>query len=167
MGSKVQITHRFTGAVLFECDVPDEQSGMAMRHALEQATKSSADLSGAYLSGADLSGANLSGAYLYRADLSGADLERAFFQNANLNRTKLNQASARSMLLDRLSSRHTKSVDTSRLCTDNQFNVFVQNFSAPSRHPKKLSILHGKHSISGFSVLRVHKMSTDPTWDEE
>ena len=53
------IKHRFTGATLFECDVPDEvASGLRTRHALEQATKARADLSGAYLSGADLSGAD-------------------------------------------------------------------------------------------------------------
>ncbi len=104
MGSKVQIKHRFTGAVLFECDVPEEHSGMAMRHALEVAAKSGAnlyganlygsDLSGSDLSGADLSradlyGANLYGANLYGADLSGADLSRADLSGANLSRADL------------------------------------------------------------------------------
>ena len=55
---KQQILNRYTRAVLFECDVPDDvSSGMAMRHALEKAVAS-----GAYLSGANLSRANLSGA---------------------------------------------------------------------------------------------------------
>ena len=54
---KHQIKHRQTDAVLFECEVPDMvASGMATRHALEQATKA-----GAYLDGANLDGANLDG----------------------------------------------------------------------------------------------------------
>ena len=60
---KHQIKHRYTDAVLFECDVPDEiESGLAMRHALEKAVASDANLIGANLSGANLSGADLSGA---------------------------------------------------------------------------------------------------------
>ena len=59
---KQQILNQYTGAVLFECDVPDDvASGMAMRHALEKAVASGANLSRAYLSGANLSGA-------YRSD---------------------------------------------------------------------------------------------------
>ena len=87
-----QIKHRFTGAVLFECDVPEASSGMAMRHALEAAVKSGADLSGADLSGADLYRANLSGAYLYRADLSGADLSGADLSGADLSGADLSGA---------------------------------------------------------------------------
>ena len=67
---KTQIKDRFTGAVLFECDTPDNvSSGLAVRDALEKAVASRANLSRADLSGADLYGANLS-----RADLSRADL---------------------------------------------------------------------------------------------
>mgnify|MGYP003510908525 FL=1 len=69
-----QIKSWLTGAVLFECDVPDAHSGMAARFALEKATQSGANLSGADLSCANLYGANLSGANLYGADLYGADL---------------------------------------------------------------------------------------------
>ena len=65
---KQQILNRYTRAVLFECDVPDDvSSGMAMRHALEKAVAS-----GANLSDANLSGASLSDAYLSGANLSGA-----------------------------------------------------------------------------------------------
>lgn len=58
---KHQIKHRYTDAVLFECEVPDDLQalGLAMRHALEQAVKSRANLSGAYLSDANLSGAKI------------------------------------------------------------------------------------------------------------
>jgi uncharacterized protein YjbI with pentapeptide repeats len=72
-----QIKHRFTGDVLFECDIPESHSGMAARFALEKAHSSRANLSGANLYGANLYGANLSGANLYGADLSGANLSGA------------------------------------------------------------------------------------------
>ena len=65
---KTQIKDRFTGAVLFECDTPDNvSSGLAVRDALEKAVASRANLSRADLSGANLSGANLYGANLSRA----------------------------------------------------------------------------------------------------
>ena len=71
--AKVQIKHRYTDAVLFECDVPDDlDSGLHTRHALEKATAASANLSDAYLRGANLSSANLRGANLSGANLSGA-----------------------------------------------------------------------------------------------
>ena len=95
---KHQIKHRYTDAVLFECDVPDEiESGLAMRHALEKAAASGAnlsgaDLSGAYLSDADLSGADLSGAYLRGANLSGAYLSGANLSGAYLSGANLSDA---------------------------------------------------------------------------
>mgnify|MGYP000358399202 CR=1 FL=1 len=65
---KTQIKDRFTGAVLFECDTPDNvSSGLAVRDALEKAVASRANLSRADLSRADLYGANLYGANLYGA----------------------------------------------------------------------------------------------------
>ena len=70
---KHQIKHRFNDSVLFECEVPnDVSSGMATRHALEQATKARANLTRA-----NLDGANLAGAYLDGAKLIG---ERPVFQ---------------------------------------------------------------------------------------
>jgi uncharacterized protein YjbI with pentapeptide repeats len=67
---KHQIKHRYTDAVLFECELPDNvQSGLASRYALEKATAS-----GANLAGANLAGADLARAYLARANLSGAYL---------------------------------------------------------------------------------------------
>ena len=86
---KHQIKHRYTAAVLFECDVPDDmESGLRTRHALEKAVESRANLSGANLSGANLSGANLSGAYLSDANLSGAYLSGANLSGANLSGAK-------------------------------------------------------------------------------
>ena len=64
-----QIKHRYTDAVLFECDVPDDiESGLHTRYMLEKATQARANLAGAYLAGAYLAGANLAGAK--EADLS-------------------------------------------------------------------------------------------------
>jgi hypothetical protein len=59
--------------VLFECEIPAGlDSGLAMRHALEKAVESRANLSDANLSRANLSGANLSRANLSDANLIGA-----------------------------------------------------------------------------------------------
>ena len=55
-----------------------------MRHALEKAASTGADLAGADLTGADLAGANLTG-----ANLAGADLARAYLTGASLAGAKL------------------------------------------------------------------------------
>ena len=70
----VKIVSRWdSSVVLYEHQTTEErqQSGLAMRDALEAASKSDANLSGANLSGANLRDANLSGAYLsgFKADL--------------------------------------------------------------------------------------------------
>ena len=53
MSAKIQIRHRYTDVVLFECDAPDVlDSGLHMRHALEKATGARADLRDADLRGA-------------------------------------------------------------------------------------------------------------------
>ena len=81
---KHQIKHRYTNAVLFECDVPDDmESGLRTRHVLENAVDS-----GAYLSSANLSDANLSGAYLSSANLSDANLSGANLSDAYLSDAK-------------------------------------------------------------------------------
>jgi uncharacterized protein YjbI with pentapeptide repeats len=90
---KQQIVSRYDRAkVLFECDVPDEHSGMAMRYALEKASQSGAYLRGANLSGADLSGADLSDANLSGADLRYADLSGAYLRGADLRYADLRYA---------------------------------------------------------------------------
>ena len=97
MGSKIEIRHRYTDAVLYACDVTDDEqaSGLAMRAALEGAVKAGANLSGAnlrgaYLSGANLSGAYLNGAYLSDANLRGANLSGAYLNGANLSGAVVN-----------------------------------------------------------------------------
>ena len=58
MSEKIQIRHRDTNAVLFECEDPaDLSSGLRMRHALEKATQARANLARANLDGASLAGA--------------------------------------------------------------------------------------------------------------
>ena len=58
MSEKIQIRHRDTNAVLFECEAPaDLSSGLRMRHALEKATQAWANLDGASLVWASLDGA--------------------------------------------------------------------------------------------------------------
>ena len=84
----IQIKHRYTDAVLFECDVSEEHSGMVMRYALEKATEAKANLSGANLRGAYLRGANLRSANLSGADLSEADLREADLRGADLSGAK-------------------------------------------------------------------------------
>ena len=79
---KVEIKHRYTGAVLFACDVPDENSGMAMRHALEKATEAGANLAGVNLTGANLTSANLADANLADANLTGVNLADASLTGA-------------------------------------------------------------------------------------
>ena len=97
---KHQIKHRFTDAVLFECELPDDTpSGLVTRHALEKAVSSGANLYGANLDGASLDGANLYranldgarlvNANLYRANLDGASLVNASLDGANLYRASL------------------------------------------------------------------------------
>ena len=94
--AKVQIKHRYTDAVLFECDVPDDlDSGLHTRHALEKATAASANLSDAYLRGANLSSANLRGANLSGANLSDANLSSANLSGANLSDANLSSANLR------------------------------------------------------------------------
>ena len=95
-----KITHRYTGATLFEYE-----SDMTTRQALEKATVAKADLYGADLRGADLygadlygadlRGANLRGANLYGADLYGADLGGADLYGANLYGADLRGADLR------------------------------------------------------------------------
>jgi hypothetical protein len=81
---KQQIKHRFTDEVLFECEVPEQSSGMAMRYVLEQAVKARAYLADAYLADAYLAGAYLADAYLADAYLAGANLADAYLADAYL-----------------------------------------------------------------------------------
>ena len=108
---KHPIKHRYTNAVLFEADIPDDTpSGLVVRVALEQATKARANLDGAYLAranlaranldGANLDGANLAGANLARANLAGAYLAGAYLARAYLAGAYLARANLAGAYLD-------------------------------------------------------------------
>ena len=73
---KIIIKHRHSDVVLYEYQPTEKHqaSGLAMRAALETATKDGANLDGANLDGANLDGANLRGANLDGANLDGANL---------------------------------------------------------------------------------------------
>ena len=58
MRTTITIKNRYTGAVIYSCEV-GQPSGMTMRHALESAVRSGADLYGANLYGANLRGDDL------------------------------------------------------------------------------------------------------------
>jgi len=95
---RIQIKHRWTDAVLFECEPTTECVGMSFSMKLGWAVKkavkaganlANADLADADLAGADLADANLADADLARAYLAGADLARADLARANLARAYL------------------------------------------------------------------------------
>ena len=90
---KHEIKNRFTGEVLFSCEVPEGmESGMIARHAVETAIAQDADLRDADLRGADLRDADLRGADLRGADLRDADLRGADLRDADLRDADLRYA---------------------------------------------------------------------------
>ena len=96
MTQNYEIKNRWTGEVLFSCEIPDGmESGMIARHAVETAIAEDADLRGADLRGANLRGANLRGANLEDANLRGADLRDADLEDANLEDANLRGADLR------------------------------------------------------------------------
>ena len=102
MTDNITIRHRYTDAVLLEYQPTAEQqeSGLAMRAALETAVACGANLRwanlrGASLSGAQLGWANLDGASLRRAQLGGANLRGAQLDGANLDGAQLDGANLR------------------------------------------------------------------------
>ena len=91
-----EIKNRWTGEVLFTCEIPEGmESGMIARHVAEAAIAADANLRGADLSCADLSCANLSCADLRGADLSCANLRGADLSCANLSCADLSCADLR------------------------------------------------------------------------
>jgi len=82
----IAIKNRFTGDIIFQ------STKTTYKEAVEEAIKSGADLSEAYLSKADLSEADLSGANLSKAYLSEADLSWANLSGANLSGADLSWA---------------------------------------------------------------------------
>ena len=82
---KIEINNRFTLAVQFTAEIPDDTAeSMRMRHAVEMALSKRADLRSADLRSADLRSADLRGANRSSADLRGANLIGANLIGANL-----------------------------------------------------------------------------------
>ncbi|ENV76233.1 hypothetical protein F944_01704 [Acinetobacter ursingii DSM 16037 = CIP 107286] len=93
MTQNYEIKNRWTGEVLFTCEIPDGmESGMIARHAVETAIAEGANLRDANLWGANLRGANLWGANLWGANLRGANLWGANLWGANLGDANLRGA---------------------------------------------------------------------------
>ena len=93
MTQNYEIKNRWTGEVLFSCEIPDGmESGMIARHAFETAIAEDADLEDANLRGADLRGANLEDADLRGANLEDANLRGANLRGANLRGANLEDA---------------------------------------------------------------------------
>ena len=91
-----EIKNRFSGEVLFSCEIPDGMgSGMIDRHLVESAIQSGANLRGANLRFANLRGANLRGVNLCDADLRDADLCDANLCGANVCDANLRGANLR------------------------------------------------------------------------
>ena len=99
---KIIIKHRHSDVVLYEYQPTEKHqaSGLAMRAALETATKDGAHLDGAHLDGANLRGAYLDGANLGGANLRGANLDGANLRGANLGGANLDGANLRGANLD-------------------------------------------------------------------
>ncbi len=93
MTQKHEIKNRWTGEVLFTCEVPEGmESGMIARHAVETAIAEDADLQDANLRDADLQDANLQDANLRDADLQDANLQDADLRGADLEGANLRGA---------------------------------------------------------------------------
>ena len=88
---KIIIKHRHSDVVLYEYQPTEKHqaSGLAMRAALETATKDGANLDGANLYGANLDEANLDGANLYGGNLDEANLYGVNLRGANLRGANL------------------------------------------------------------------------------
>ena len=96
MTQNYEIKNRWTGEVLFSCEIPDGmESGMIARHAFETAIAEDANLRDANLEDANLRGADLGDANLRGADLRGANLEDANLRDANLRDANLRGANLR------------------------------------------------------------------------
>jgi hypothetical protein len=80
---KIEIKHRFTGVVIYSCDVSDDEP-RPLRAAVVQAIGTRANLADANLARANLADANLADANLAGANLADANLADAYLADANL-----------------------------------------------------------------------------------
>ncbi|WP_119686453.1 pentapeptide repeat-containing protein [Acinetobacter ursingii] len=109
MTQNYEIKNRWTGEVLFSCEIPDGmESGMIARHAVETAIAEGANLRGANLRGANLRDADLRGANLRDADLRDANLRDANLRGADLEDANLRGADLRDADLEDANLRGAK-----------------------------------------------------------
>ena len=103
---KIEIKNRYTNAVLFTHDCPENTVKDTLLAALSaRASLRGASLRGASLEGASLEGASLEGASLRGASLRGASLEGASLRGASLEGASLRGASLRGASLEGASLR--------------------------------------------------------------
>ncbi len=174
---KVQIKHRYNGNVLFECDVPEEYSGMAMRHALEEATEAKANIAYANLTRADLTDANLT-----RADLTYANLTDAKLTDANLTYANLTDANLTDADLTRanLTDANLTSADLTRAnLTDADLtradltyaNLTYANLTDAKNTPLVIHGLNWVVQINGFGQMKIgcqkHDVSAWRDFDDD
>ena len=111
------IKSRWTGEVLFSCELTAEVAGQAyglqLGFAVKEAVKVGASLDGASLDGASLRNASLDGASLRNASLDGASLVGASLVGASLVGASLVGASLRNASLDGASLRNASLDDAS------------------------------------------------------
>lgn len=92
---KFEIKNRWSGAVMFDCELSAEVAGHEYRFqlgfAVRKAVEARAYLGDANLGDANLAGANLAGANLARANLARANLAGAYLAGANLDGAKLSE----------------------------------------------------------------------------
>ena len=113
---KIEIKHRFTGAVIFEHNIENNSVALTVKAAIEaNADFRNADLSNTNLRNADFRNANLSDADFRNADLSNADFRNANLSDADLSDADLsnavgNKKELRSMQIDTYSIVFTDSI---------------------------------------------------------
>ena len=131
-----EIKNRWTGAVIFTCELSKEiesaSDGIKIGFAIKAALKVSTNLSGSDLRGANLSGSDLRGANLSGANLSGANLSGAYLSGANLSGANLSGAN--------LSGAKNVPQEYFDLCRDDLFSVLS---SAPQEARGVLAALEG------------------------
>ncbi len=147
MTQNYEIKNRWTGEVLFSCEIPDGmESGMIARHAVETAIAEDANLGGANLRDANLGGANLRGANLRGANLRGANLGGADLRGADLRGANLGGADLRDANLWGANLRDANLWDA---------NLRGANLRGAKNAPLIIPTLRWLVCINGFGYMRI------------
>ena len=152
MTQNYEIKNRWTGEVLFSCEIPDGmESGMIARHAVETAIAE-----GANLRDANLRDANLGDADLRDADLWGANLRDANLWGANLRDANLGDADLRDANLGDANLRDADLRDAN-LGGANLWgaNLWGANLWDAKNAPLIIPTLRWLVCINGFGYMRI------------